>query len=116
MTGEDFTFAGVEETLSNGIASFVAITSVIGLLLILILLIALGWNYFKLLLETVERYVVVGVLCYTSPLAFSMGASKATSPVFKSWCRMEHSFDLLSISPLEQYIKFLLYCLIGWPA
>ena len=88
MAGEDFTFAGVEETLSNGIANFVAITSVIGTLLILILLIALGWNYFKLLLETVERYVVVGVLCYTSPLAFSMGASKATSAVFKSWCRM----------------------------
>lgn len=95
MTGEDFTFAGVEETLSNGIVSFVAITSVIGLLLILILLIALGWNYFKLLLETVERYVVVGVLCYTSPLAFSMGASKATSPVFKSWCRMVGSQLLL---------------------
>ena len=95
MTGEDFTFAGVEETLSNGIESFVAITSVIGLLLILILLIALGWNYFKLLLETVERYVVVGVLCYTSPLAFSMGASKATSPVFKSWCRMVGSQLLL---------------------
>ena len=94
MTGEDFTFAGGEETLSNGIASFVAITS-IGLLLILILLIALGWNYFKLLLETVERYVVVGVLCYTSPLAFSMGASKATSPVFKSWCRMVGSQLLL---------------------
>ena len=95
MTGEDFTFAGVEQTLSNGIASFVAITSVIGTLLILILLIALGWNYFKLLLETVERYVVVGVLCYTSPLAYSMGASKATSPVFKSWCRMVGSQLLL---------------------
>lgn len=95
MTGEDFTFAGVEETLSNGIASFVAITSVIGLLLILILLIALGWNYFKLLLETVERYVVVGVLCYTSPLAFSMGASKATTLVFRSWCRMVGSQLLL---------------------
>ena len=29
----------------------------------LILEISLGWNYFKLLLETVERYIVVGVLC-----------------------------------------------------
>ncbi len=95
MTGEDFTFAGVEETLSNGIANIVAITSVVGTILILVLLIALGWNYFKLLLETVERYVVVGVLCYTSPLAFSMGASKATSPVFKSWCRMVGSQLLL---------------------
>ena len=28
---------------------------------------------FKLLLEAVERYIVVGVLCYTSPLAFLHG-------------------------------------------
>ena len=59
--------------------------------------IALGWNYFKLLLETVERYIVVGVLCYTSPLAFSMGGSKTTSTVFKSWCRMVGSQLLLLV-------------------
>jgi hypothetical protein len=51
-------------------------------------MICLGWNYFKLLLEVVERYIVVGVLCYTSPLAFAMGASQATIKVFQSWCRM----------------------------
>ena len=62
-----------------------------------ILEIALGWNYFRLLLETVERYIVVGVLCYTSPLAFSMGASKTTVPVFKSWCRMVGSQLLLLV-------------------
>ena len=39
--------------------------------------------------------MVVGVLCYTSTLAFSMGASKATSPVFRSWCRMVGSQLLL---------------------
>ena len=72
MTGEDFTFAGVEQTLTNGLTTIVAAASMVGLILILILLIALGWNYFKLLLETVERYIVVGVLCYTSPLAYSM--------------------------------------------
>jgi len=49
-------------------------------------LISLGWNYFKMLLEVVERYIVVGVLCYTSPLAFAMGGSKTTNQVFKSWC------------------------------
>ncbi len=76
MSAEDFTFAGVEQALSNGLTTIVAIVSVVGLLLLIILEIALGWNYFKLLLETVERYIVVGVLCYTSPLAFSMGASK----------------------------------------
>lgn len=97
MTAEDFTFAGVEQALSNGLTTIVAIVSVVGLLLLIILEISLGWNYFKLLLETVERYIVVGVLCYTSPLAFSMGASKTTAPVFKSWCRMVGSQLLLLV-------------------
>ena len=97
MAGEDFTFAGVEQALTTGLATIVAAASVVGLILILILLISLGWNYFKLLLETVERYIVVGVLCYTSPLAFSMGASKSTNNVFKSWCRMVGSQLLLLV-------------------
>lgn len=97
MTAEDFTFAGIEQVLMNGLTTIIAVISVVGLLLLLILEIALGWNYFKLLLETVERYIVVGVLCYTSPLAFSMGASKATKPVFQSWCRMVGSQLLLLV-------------------
>lgn len=97
MKREDFTFVGVESALKNGLTTFVSMVSVVGLLLLVILMIALGWNYFKLLLETVERYVVVGVLCYTSPLAFSMGASKATVPVFRSWCRMVGSQLLLLV-------------------
>ncbi len=97
MTAEDFTFAGVEQTLKNSLTTIISTVSVVGLLLLIILEIALGWNYFKLLLETVERYVVVGVLCYTSPLAYSMGASKATSSVFKSWCRMVGSQLILLV-------------------
>ncbi len=97
MTAEDFTFAGIEQALTNGLTTLVSVASVVGLILILILEIALGWNYFKLLLETVERYIVVGVLCYTSPLAFSMGGSKATNTVFRSWCRMVGSQLLLLV-------------------
>lgn len=97
MSGEDFTFAGLEETLSNGLLTIVSTVTVIAPILLLILLISIGWNYFKLLLETVERYVVVGVLCYTSPLAFAMGGSKETNQVFKSWCRMVGSQLLLLV-------------------
>lgn len=97
MTAEDFTFAGVEQALTNGLLTIVSAATVVGLILILILEISLGWNYFKLLLETVERYIVVGVLCYTSPLAFSMGGSKTTNTVFKSWCRMVGSQLLLLV-------------------
>ncbi len=63
---------------------FSGIGTIIGILLTVVLF----WNYLKLLLEVCERYVVLGILYYTSPLAFSLGASKATSDTFKNWCRM----------------------------
>jgi hypothetical protein len=57
-------------------------------LIALILILILAWNYIKLLFEAAERYVLLGVLVYTAPVAFAMGASQTTSNIFKSWCRM----------------------------
>lgn len=57
-------------------------------LIALIVVLILAWNYLKLLLEAAERYVLLGVLVFTAPLAFSMGASQSTSGIFKAWCRM----------------------------
>lgn len=57
-------------------------------LITLILVLILAWNYLKLLLEAAERYVLLGVLVYTAPVAFAMGASQSTGSIFKSWCRM----------------------------
>ena len=57
-------------------------------LIVLVLVIILAWNYIKLLFEAAERYVLLGVLVYTAPVAFAMGASQATSNIFRSWCRM----------------------------
>ena len=57
-------------------------------LIALILVMVLAWNYLKLLLEAAERYVVLGVLVFTAPLAFAMGAARGTNNIFKSWCRM----------------------------
>jgi hypothetical protein len=64
--------------LSNGPVAIIA----------LILLLILAWNYLKLLFEAAERYVLLGVLVFTAPVAFAMGASQSTSNIFKSWCRM----------------------------
>ena len=33
-------------------------------------------------------WLLLGVLVYSAPIAFSMGASQTTSNIFKSWCRM----------------------------
>lgn len=57
-------------------------------LIALILVVILAWNYLKLLLEAAERYVVLGILVFTAPLAFAMGAARGTNNIFKSWCRM----------------------------
>ncbi len=57
-------------------------------LIVLILVLIMAWNYIKLLFEAAERYVLLGVLVFTAPVAFAMGASQATSNIFKSWCRM----------------------------
>ena len=57
-------------------------------LIALILVLILAWNYIKLLFEAAERYVLLGVLIYPAPMAFSMGAAQSTSNIFKSWCRM----------------------------
>ena len=56
--------------------------------IVLILLLILAWNYIKLLFEAAERYVLLGVLVFTAPVVFAMGASQSTSNIFKSWCRM----------------------------
>ena len=57
-------------------------------LIALVLLFVLAWNYIKLLFETAERYVLLGVLVFTAPIAFAMGSSQSTGNIFKSWCRM----------------------------
>lgn len=57
-------------------------------LIALILILILAWNYIKLLFEAAERYVLLGVMVFTAPVAFAMGASQSTGNIFKSWCKM----------------------------
>ena len=48
-------------------------------LIVLIIVVLLAWNYLKLLFEATERYILLGVLVYTAPVAFSMGGSQSTA-------------------------------------
>ena len=59
MAPSNFTFAGIQQVLSNGLTTIVSVATVVGLILLIILMIALAWNYFKLLRETVDRKSVV---------------------------------------------------------
>ena len=85
-----------EELPSLDFASFNSvITVILGVcangavaIIALILVLILAWNYIKLLFEAAERYILLGVLVYTAPVAFATGASQTTGNIFKSWCRM----------------------------
>lgn len=72
-------------------------TGVAPLIIGLVFIILIGWNYIKLIIEVAERYVILGIIAYTAPLAASAGGSKATSNIFASWCRFMASQILLMI-------------------
>jgi len=47
MDPGDFTFAGIENVLVSGLTTLVSNITIVGLLLQIILMVALGWNYFS---------------------------------------------------------------------
>jgi len=57
-------------------------------IVLVIVLFVIGWNYLRMLFEVAERYILLGALVFTAPVAFAMGASQSTGAIFKSWCRM----------------------------
>lgn len=77
-------------------------------LITLILVLILAWNYLKLLFEAAERYVLLGVLVYTAPVAFSMGASQTTANIWKSWCRIFFRKNIVALHILIVLTKCLI--------
>ena len=55
--------------------------NIVEALVAFILTIPIAWNYFKLVLEMAERYVVIGVMYYTMPLACVPIVSKDTDAI-----------------------------------
>lgn len=58
------------------------------------------WNYCKLLLEVIERYILLAVMFYTCPLAFASIISDSSKGIFRSWMQMLLSQFLLMIMNL----------------
>lgn len=79
-------------TVGNVISGFVEFINPVDdlaqFIVSLVLTVAIVWNYFKLMLEIAERYVVLGIMYYTMPLAAVPLVSRDTSPITKSWLRM----------------------------
>lgn len=71
------------------------------LLLSIILILVIFWNVLQLMIEVVERYFMVGLLVYTSPIIFPFLSSAGTSQVFSKWCGMfAGQCALMSISSM----------------
>lgn len=58
------------------------------LLIALIFSILIAWNLIKLFIEIVERYLLVGVLAYTSPIFYPFLCSTSMSQVFSKFIGM----------------------------
>lgn len=82
------------ESFSDFVNALDAISAGLGIstlsitILMLIMQFVIAWNYFKMLFIIAERYVLLGVFSYTSPLAFATGGSKATNNILASWAKM----------------------------
>lgn len=60
---------------------------------------ALIYAFIRLVLEIYQRYVTIGLLFYSSPLAFSMLVSRSTKNIFSAWIQMLFSeFILMCIN------------------
>ena len=74
---------------SIGPPDVVTLVGVGGILFLeLILFLMLAWNIFKLAIEVCERYLMVGVMVFTSPPFFAMIATNDTLNQFVSWLKM----------------------------
>ncbi|MCL2588366.1 MAG: hypothetical protein FWD84_03050 [Oscillospiraceae bacterium] len=79
-------------------------------LLALILLLILGWQFLKLVIECVERYIVFYFVIVCAPVVMATGAFKSTNQIFKSWCRMVASqalLLLLNVWSIRLFLSFL---------
>lgn len=65
------------------------------IVLMVITFVALTFQLFKLVAEMFERYVTLGVLFYTCPIAFATLTSSSTARIFEKWLQMVCSQFLL---------------------
>lgn len=80
--------SGIFTAICSGLNSSLTGSSIVNSIVALIIIFAIATNYFKLLLEIVERYVIMGLICYFSPFGISMFATKGTENVFFAYGRM----------------------------
>jgi len=75
----------------------------------MILMMVLGWQFLKLTVECVERYIVFYFSLCFAPVVFATGAFKSTSQILKSWSRLVASQAMLLLINVWSIRLFLSY-------
>lgn len=70
-------------------------SSLVSMILTMGIMLAVGKEFIVVLLESVERYVLTGVLYIVSPLAMATNVSEKTKNVFEAWFQMFFTSGLL---------------------
>ena len=104
-------------TISQGFSDYFSygtvISDVAGVFISACLAGMLLMDFLKLMIEIVERYVVMGFLFFSSPVAFSTLASTASSNIFASWCKMFASEALLMITN-SMFVGVFIQCIVSF--
>lgn len=78
-----FAGLGVEDLLLSG-----AVGGSTMILFGIIIMLLIGWNIIKLMIEIMERYVMIGVLAFSAPLIYPTITSSSTMSIFRKWLGM----------------------------
>ena len=101
----------ISDILLDGAGLFISrvkdekvVSDIVIALLSFFFVLMISWNVFKLAIEVCERYVMVGVLVFTSPIVYPTISTKETSQIFKRWCGMFVS-SLIMMSASVLFLK-----------
>lgn len=84
-------------TFASDLLAWATGLGTVGVLFGIVLGIVLIVQFMKMMLEIVERYLILVLLIYSSPLAFSTFASESTTQILKKWISMFLSQCILMI-------------------
>lgn len=87
----------VPSFFANMAKMFESSMGIVGSIICFILSISIFWNFFKLLLEIIERYIVLGLLIVFSSFGFASLTTASTSRIFKSYLNMLFSHSMLIV-------------------
>lgn len=105
--GASISFSSIGSKLTENLSNGSGTLGIGATLLVFILMLTMCWQFAMYIVEVVERYIVLGVLYYMSPLACSMVGSRSTSSIFGAYVRMVGSQLLLMLCNVIFFRLFL---------